>query len=178
MHASASGPTPPPVSAPTFARDVAPIVYTNCTTCHRPGQSAPFSLISYEDVQKHGAFIAKMTARRLMPPWHATPAEGFPEFRDDRRLSDRDLETLKSWVDAGMPAGDLKSAPNPPAFPEGWPLGKPDLVVFMPKPIDVPAEGPDLYRNTVLSVDLRKVNRVGTAPFEETHGHHCTQFKF
>jgi hypothetical protein len=140
-------------AAPTFAKDVAPIIYANCTTCHRPGQSAPFSLISYDDVKKRGAFVVKVTSRRVMPPWHATPSDGFPEFRDDRRLPERDLSTLKDWVDAGMPAGDLKSAPKPPVFPEDWPLGKPDLVVEMSSAIDVPADGPDLYRNMVLPID-------------------------
>src|SRR5215831_20668358 len=116
-HASAAG------TAPTFASDVAPIVYGNCASCHRPGQAAPFSLLSYEDVKRRATLIVAATGRRYMPPWHATPAQGFPEFRDDRRLTDTDIARLKAWVDAGMPAGDLSSAPKPPVFPEGWALG-------------------------------------------------------
>src|SRR5215467_15494608 len=71
---------------PTFAADVAPIVYAHCSSCHRPGQAAPFSLLSYEDVKRRATLIVAATGRRYMPPWHATPAQGFPEFRDDRRL--------------------------------------------------------------------------------------------
>jgi mono/diheme cytochrome c family protein len=141
-------------SAPTFAREVAPIVYGHCAVCHRPGQAAPFPLLSYDDVKRRGALIVAATARRYMPPWHATPSPGFPEFRDDRRLSDADVAMLKSWFDTGMAAGDLTKAPQPPVFPAGWTLGQPDVVLTFPHPIEVPADGPDLYRNVVLPLDL------------------------
>jgi hypothetical protein len=140
--------------SPTFAGDVAPIVYANCAVCHRPGQAAPFSLLSYDDVKKRGALIVSVTARRYMPPWHATPAPGFPEFRDARRLSDADISTLKRWVDTGMTAGDLSQAPQPPLFASGWTLGQPDVVLSFPRAVDVPADGPDLYRNIALPLDL------------------------
>jgi mono/diheme cytochrome c family protein len=141
-------------AAPTFSRDIAPIVYSHCAVCHRPGQTAPFPLLTYDDVKKRGALIVSATSRRYMPPWHATPASGFPEFRDDRRLSDADLATLKSWVDTGMAAGDLAKAPQAPVFAAGWTLGQPDVVLSFPHAIDVPADGPDLYRNVVLPLDL------------------------
>ena len=141
-------------TAPTFAGDVATIVYTHCVVCHRPDQAAPFSLLSYDDVKKRGALIVAVTARRYMPPWHATSAPGFPDFRDDPRLSDAELATIKSWVDTGMAGGDLTKAPPPPTFPAGWALGQPDVVLSFPHPIDVPADGPDLYRNIVLPLDL------------------------
>jgi mono/diheme cytochrome c family protein len=153
-------------SAPTFAREVAPIVYGHCAVCHRPGQAAPFSLLSYDDVKKRGALIVAATARRYMPPWHATPSPGFPEFRDDRRLSDADVATLKSWVDTGMAAGDLARAPQPPVFPAGWTLGQPDVVLSFPHPIDVPADGPDLYRNVVLPLDLPADQWITAIDFE------------
>jgi mono/diheme cytochrome c family protein len=141
-------------TSPTFARDVAPIVYANCAVCHRPGQAAPFPLLTYDDVKKRGALIVSVTKRRYMPPWHATPAPGFPEFRDERRLSDADVATLERWVDTGMAAGDLAQAPRPPVFPSGWTLGEPDVVLTFSRAIDVPADGPDLYRNIVLPLDL------------------------
>ncbi len=138
---------------PTFAADVAPIVYEHCVTCHRPGQAAPFSLLSYEDVKRRATLIVSATSRRYMPPWHATPAPGFPEFQDERRLADADIATIKAWVDAGMPSGDLSTAPSPPTFPDGWALGTPDIEITYPVAVDVPADGPDIYRNVVLPLD-------------------------
>ena len=166
-------------TAPTFARDVAPIVYEHCAVCHRPGQAAPFSLLSYDDVKKRGALIVSVTSRRYMPPWHATPAPGFLEFRDNRRLSDADLATLRSWVETGMAAGDLSKAPQPPAFPSGWTLGEPDVVLSFPRPIDVPADGPDQYRNVVLPLDLpadRWITAIDYEPSARRVVHHALFF--
>jgi len=151
---------------PTFAADVAPIVYNNCSTCHRPGQAAPFSLLSYEDVKRRATLIVDATARRYMPPWHATPAPGFPEFLDSRRLADKDIATIKAWVDAGMPSGDLSKAPTPPSFPAGWALGKPDIELTYPVDVEVPADGPDQYRNVVLPLDLDEDTWVRAVDFE------------
>ena len=140
--------------APTFARDIAPKVYDHCVVCHRPGQSAPFSLLSYEDVKKRGAQILKATARGYMPPWHATAAPDFPEFRDDRRLSATDLAALNAWVNGGVPAGVLAPAQKQPIFAEGWSLGEPDAELTFSREIVILADGPDLYRNIVLPLDL------------------------
>jgi hypothetical protein len=166
-------------STPTFATDVAPIVYAHCSTCHRPGQAAPFSLLSYEDVKRRATLIVAATGRRYMPPWHATPAQGFPEFRDDRRLTDAEIGTLKAWVNAGMPAGDLASAPKPPVFPEGWPLGPPDVEVSYPETIEVPADGPDQYRTITLPLDRPDdawVTAVDFAPGVRAVVHHALFF--
>lgn len=151
---------------PTFAADVAPIVYAHCATCHRPGQAAPFSLLSYDDVKRRATLVVNATSRRYMPPWYATPAPGFPEFRDDRRLSDADIATLKAWVDGGMPPGDLAKAPAPPVFPDGWALGTPDIEIAYPTTVEVPADGPDIYRNVVLPLDLREDAWVTAVDFE------------
>jgi hypothetical protein len=137
---------------PTFAERVAPILYEKCVTCHRPGEAAPFALITYDDVRKKGRQIAKVTAARYMPPWHA--AHGYGEFADERRLSDDEIATIGQWVSAGMPEGDKKKMPALPAFPEGWHLGTPDLVLKMPAAFDVPASGPDVYRNFVIPARL------------------------
>lgn len=166
-------------AAPTFAADIAPLIYKNCSVCHRPGQSAPFSLLSYEDVKKRGEFIVKVTARRYMPPWHALNAPGFEEFRDDRRLSDQDLAMLKTWVEAGMPAGDMSKAPKAPAFESGWALGTPDLVLTLPNTINIPAEGADLYRNVVLPIDqadARWITAIDFAPTARREVHHALFF--
>lgn len=156
----------PPATPPTFSANVARIIYSNCVVCHRPGQAAPFALLTYDDVRKHGQTIVNVTASRYMPPWHAARAEGFPEFRDERRLSDADLRTLKDWVAAGMPAGDLSKTPLPPSFPSGWALGVPDLIVQMSRTIDVPADGPDLYRNVTMPVDLPDDRWITALDFE------------
>src|SRR6516165_11436996 len=132
----------------TFTETVAPIVYENCVTCHRPGEAAPFSLISYEDVKKRGALIATVTKSRYMPPWHAAHAYG--EFAEERRLTDAQIAALGEWVNQGMPQGDPAKMPHLPQFPDGWHLGKPDLVLEMPTGFDLPASGPDIYRNFVI----------------------------
>ncbi len=92
---------------PTFTGQIAPIVFNNCTSCHRPGEAAPFALMSYQDVQKRGALIAAVTGTRYMPPWHAAP--GYGDFIDVHRLTDAQISTIKQWVDGGMPEGDLPS---------------------------------------------------------------------
>ncbi|HUL74892.1 MAG TPA: cytochrome c [Vicinamibacterales bacterium] len=159
-------PKAPAAAAPTFASDVAPIVFANCVVCHRPGQAAPFPLLSYEDVRKHGQTIVDVVTRRYMPPWHASRAEGFPEFRDERRLTDKEIATLTAWVAADMPSGDLKKTPPPPIFQSGWSLGLPDLVLGLPKPIPVPADGPDQYRNVVVPLDLPEDRWITAIDFE------------
>ncbi len=137
---------------PTFTETIAPIVYGNCTTCHRPGQAAPFSLITYEDVKKRGSLIATVTQSRYMPPWHAE--HGYGEFADERRLTDDQISAIASWVKQGMPEGDPKKLPTVPQFPEGWHLGKPDLILEMSAAFDLPASGPDIYRNFVVPTGL------------------------
>jgi hypothetical protein len=132
--------------------DVAPIVYSKCAGCHRPGESGPFPLTSYQEVSKRGKLIAAVTARRYMPPWHAEPAD--VQYRDERRLTDAQIALIGDWVKQGMPEGDAKAAPKLPSFPSGWQLGQPDLIVSLPKEYRVPASGPDIYRYFVLPVAL------------------------
>jgi hypothetical protein len=145
----AQPPDPTPV---TFSETIAPILYEHCVTCHRPGEIAPFSLISYEDVARRGARIAEVTASRYMPPWHAAP--GFGEFVGERWLHDGQIELLRAWVEQGMPRGDAAQMPEPPPFSEGWDLGEPDLVLEMPLAFELPASGHDVYRNFVLPTGL------------------------
>src|SRR5204862_6000625 len=126
-----------PSGAPvTFSETIAPILYDNCVTCHRPGEAAPFSLISYEDASRRGALLAKVTGSRYMPPWHAEP--GFGDFADERRLTDVQLAAIADWVKQGMPRGNAASMPKLPVFTDGWQLGKPDLILEMPEAFDVP----------------------------------------
>jgi mono/diheme cytochrome c family protein len=139
-------------STVTFNKDIAPIIYHNCSPCHRPGEAAPFTLLSYDDVAKKSATIAKATSKRLMPPWKAQPAS-FP-YRDERRLTDQQIALIQDWVKAGKPEGNPADKPDAPKFASGWQLGDPDLIVEMPAAYHVPADGPDIYRNIAVPIGL------------------------
>ncbi len=116
----------------TFYRDIAPIMYRNCATCHRPGESGPFSLLTYEDAKKRAAQIAAVTKRRFMPPW--LPEAGRGNFVEERRLSDGQIDAIQEWVKEGAPAGLPSEAPPAPKFTSEWQLGRPDLVLRVAKP--------------------------------------------
>ena len=149
--------------AVTFSEDIAPILYANCVTCHRPGEAAPFSLITYEDVARRGTQIARVTKARIMPPWHAE--HGYGEFLDERRLTDAQLATIGAWVDNKMPRGDQSKMPPVPQFTPGWQLGKPDLILEMPEAFGVPADGPDVYRNFAIPTGLTEDRWVRAVEF-------------
>jgi hypothetical protein len=131
-------------SAPTFARDVAPIMFTKCASCHRPGEVAPMSLLSYSDARPWASAIKQKVSTRAMPPWHADPAHG--TFRNDLRLSDREIDTIVRWVDGGAREGDPSAVPALPKFPEGWQIGKPDAVFEMAQDFEVPPSGEIAYQ--------------------------------
>ncbi|MEQ9498237.1 MAG: tetratricopeptide repeat protein [Deltaproteobacteria bacterium] len=153
-----------PSTEPTFARDVAPIVYARCTPCHRPEQAAPFAFIDYDDVKAHAEDIAEVVRERIMPPWR--PVRGYGAFANDRSLDDAQVETIVAWVKAGAPPGDLSQAPPPPRFDGGWRLGPPDLVVEMPQPYVLAAEGEDVYRNFVLDPPVKGRKYVAAWDFD------------
>jgi mono/diheme cytochrome c family protein len=141
----------------TYTEHVAPIIFKNCVTCHRPGQSAPFSLLTYEDAKTNGFEIADAVRTHFMPPWKPAPTDY--AFKDDRHLSNGDIDTLQRWVKGGMPKGDPSVMPPLPAFSDQpWPLGPPDLILTLPEAFTVPADGRDIYRNFVLPLNFR-VNR-------------------
>ena len=119
--------------APTYHKDVVRILQERCQDCHRPNQVAPFSLLTYEQARKRGSDLAHVTGERMMPPWPASSSFGGP-FRDARVLTDDEITTLQSWVDAGCPEGDPKEAPAPRTFSSDWALGEPDLTLTMPEP--------------------------------------------
>ncbi|MEM7515725.1 MAG: cytochrome c, partial [Planctomycetota bacterium] len=118
-------------NAVTWSEHIAPIVFQNCSSCHRPGEAAPFPLLSYADAKKRGPMIELVTQDRYMPPWH--PEDGVGEFRDARRLTEEEIAQIESWVSSGMAEGDPALSPKVPEFPEGWQLGEPDLVIEMPE---------------------------------------------
>jgi hypothetical protein len=165
------------VEAPTFSKDVAPILFDNCVSCHRPNEVAPFKLTTYDDARKRAKTIAKVTEDRFMPPWKA--AEGHGEFVGARRLKEDQVKTLRAWADAGAPEGDPTLTPPLPKFPEGWQLGEPDLIVQMPETFTIPAEGRDVYRCFVLPLNSdedKYVQAVEFRPGNRKVVHHALFF--
>jgi len=161
----------------TFNKDIAPIIYRNCSPCHRPGEAAPFSLLSYNDVVKKSGTIAKVTAKRLMPPWKAEPASF--AYRDERRLTDDEIALIGQWVKSGKPEGNPADKPDAPKFASGWQLGEPDLVVEMPAAYHVPADGPDIYRNIAVPTGLTEdkwLTAIAMKPSARAVVHHVLYF--
>ena len=128
-----------PAAAPTYARDVAPILYKHCTECHREGEIAPMSLMTYAEVRPWAKAIRDEVADGVMPPWHADPAHG--KFRNARILTGAEKATLTQWANAGAPEGDPKDLPKPPTYATGWRIGTPDAVFALPKPYAVKKDG-------------------------------------
>lgn len=131
-------------SAPTFSKDVAPVLYKHCTSCHRKGEIAPMSLLTYEDARPWARAIRDNVVNGVMPPWHADPAHG--KWRNDRRLSQQERDVIVRWVDAGAPQGNPADVPKTPVYAEGWTIGTPDAVITMDSEYAVPATGEIEYQ--------------------------------
>ena len=158
----------------TFNRDIAPIVFHYCASCHRPGEAGPFPLLTYQDVKKHGHQIVAVTQSRYMPPW--LPEPGDLKFADERRLSDRQIATIRAWVDQGMLQGKPSDLPPEPKFVEGWQLGQPDLIIRAEKAYVLSASGRDQYWNFILRVPItgtRWVRAVEIHPGDKRFVHHA-----
>jgi hypothetical protein len=128
----------------TFNKDIAPIFFKSCAECHRPGESAPFSVLSYKDVRPWAKSIREKVANRQMPPWDADPHVG--EWANDRRLKQQEIDAITAWIDGGAREGDARDLPSAPQFAEGWTIGKPDVVIEMPEEFTLGASGPDEYQ--------------------------------
>jgi mono/diheme cytochrome c family protein len=166
--ARAEGPTP------TYTKDVSRIIQARCQDCHRPGQVAPFSLLTYDQARKRAGDISHVTSEKIMPPWPASTDFGGP-FRDARVLSDAEIKTLADWVAADCPEGDPGDAPAPRKFSSDWPMGPPDLVVTMPEPYNLEAAGDDVFRVFVLPTNLpedRWIRAVDLKPGNRAVVHH------
>jgi hypothetical protein len=167
----------PKPSSLTFTRDVAPIVFQNCASCHRAGEVAPFPLVAYGDVKKRAKQLVTAVDSRQMPPWK--PVEGHGEFIGERRMKAADIATLKKWVDQGCAEGDAKDLPPLPKFPEGWAFGEPDLIVKMPEAYTVPAEGRDIYRAFAIPLNLTEDKYVRAVQYRPSNNrvvHHALMF--
>jgi len=144
---------------PTFAHDVAPIIYQHCASCHHSNQPGAlcgtdaFALLNYQDVKQRASEIARVTRHRVMPPW--LPEPGYGDFVDDYRLSDEQIQILSEWVREGAPEGRASEIPSAPQFTDGWKLGKPDLILEAARPLSVPASGPDVFWNFIFSPSLK-----------------------
>ena len=130
-----------PAKQITFTKDIAPLFNKHCAECHRPGEAAPFSTLAYKDVRPWAKSIKEKVANRVMPPWHADPHVG--QWSNDRRLAQPDIDTIVAWVDGGALEGNPKDMPPAPQFAEGWSIGKPDIVIPMPKDYVLKPNGPD-----------------------------------
>lgn len=158
----------------TFAKDVAPIVYKNCTGCHRPGEVAPFSLMSYKDARPWARAIREKVTSRDMPPWPVDPHVG--QFDNAKRLTDAEVETIQAWVDGGAKEGNPAETPAPPHYTEGWQIGTPDLVVTMPEAVKLPATGTIPYATYVSEYvfpEDRWVQAVEVRPGNRAVVHHA-----
>ncbi|MGZ4816839.1 MAG: tetratricopeptide repeat protein [Terriglobales bacterium] len=166
--------TPRAAQEPTFTRDLAPIVFQNCSVCHRPGEAGPFPLLNYRDVKSHARQIADVTRTHFMPPW--LPAPGDFKFADERRLTPEQIAIIQKWVEQGAQEGDPRDLPPLPKFTPGWQLGEPDLVLKAQKPYILPATGNDRYWNFVLHVPIdrtRWVKAVEIRPADKRLVHHA-----
>jgi peroxiredoxin len=142
---------PPAAGAVTFYKDVAPILNNHCVVCHRPGETGPFSLITYNQARRWASDIKEYTASRQMPPW--MPAGGLP-LRGERKLVAEDIAKLAAWADAGAPEGDPREAPQAPSFGDGWRNGKPDLILTPDTSFHLAGTGHDLFRVFVIPTGL------------------------
>src|SRR6478609_8947160 len=146
-----TGPTPRH-AAPTFSKDVAPVIYRNCASCHHPGGLGPFSLVDYDSAKAQTDKIEDAVSTGYMPPWHAEGPHGV--FRNDRRLSDADKRIILDWIAGGAQRGDTKDLPPKPDFPSTWSIGTPDFVVSMPEDFVVPPTGMIEYQYFTVPTNL------------------------
>ena len=161
----------------TFNKDVLPIMQKRCQNCHRPGEVAPMSFLTYQDVRPWAKAIREAVLTRKMPPWFADPHYG--KFANDRSLNKDEIDTLVSWVDAGVREGDAKDAPAPVEWVDGWSIGKPDAVFEMPHDFEVPTAGTIEYQYIVIPSGFTKDTWVESAearPGNRKLVHHIIAF--
>jgi Copper type II ascorbate-dependent monooxygenase, C-terminal domain len=159
----------------TFTKDVAPIILNKCANCHRPGEVAPMPLTTYQEVRPWSKAIREEVLERTMPPWFADPHTSTLKFRNDRRLSQKEIDTIVAWVDAGAPKGDDRDLPPMPTYTPGWTFGEPDLIIQMPVDFEVPAEGELPMQNFYVPVPFteeRWVEAVELRPGNPAVVHH------
>ncbi|HEY6390121.1 MAG TPA: cytochrome c [Bryobacteraceae bacterium] len=163
--------------APTFSKEVAPILYNRCVSCHRPGEAAPMALRDYKEVRPWAKAIRQHVATHTMPPWHADPA--IDKFSNDRRLTDAEVATIVKWVDAGAPEGNSADLPKLPEFTEGWAFGKPDMVLDTGTDYPIPAQGVVAYQYFKVDPGFKEDTWIQAAearPSQRSQVHHILVF--
>ncbi|HEX3821188.1 MAG TPA: thiol-disulfide isomerase [Candidatus Sulfotelmatobacter sp.] len=164
-------------AAPTFSKDVVPILQKNCQTCHRSGEAAPFPLLTYEQARPWASSMKRVVSQKIMPPWYADPAIG--HFANDRALTMQEISTIVAWANAGAPEGDPKDMPAPKNWIEGWGMPKPDVVFQLPKPFQVPASGMVEYQYVIIPTGFTKDTWVQAAearPTDRSVVHHIIAY--
>jgi hypothetical protein len=164
-------------TAPTFSRDVAPLFQKHCQVCHRPGEAAPFALLDYEQARPWAKAIRAAVLQRKMPPWFADPQYG--RFSNDRSLSSEQIRTITGWVDAGAPKGNEKELPPPREFVDGWAIPKPDVLIELPSPFEIPARGTIDYQHILIPAPFKEDKWVQFAearPGDRSRVHHIIAF--
>ena len=163
--------------APTFSKDVAPILQQHCQTCHRPGEAAPFPLLTFEQARPWAPSMKRVVKEKQMPPWFADPSVG--HFANDRSLTEKDISTIVAWVNAGAPQGDPKDMPAPANFVDGWGIPKPDMIFQLPHPFSVPASGMVEYQYVILPTGFTEDKWVQAAearPTDRSVVHHIIAY--
>ena len=167
-------PNPPSV---TFTKDVAPILQQHCQTCHRPGEAAPFPLLTYEQARPWAASMKRVVKQKMMPPWFADPTYG--HFANDRSLTEKEINTIVAWANAGASQGDPADMPAPPNFVEGWGIPKPDAIFELPYAFPVPESGMVEYKYVILPTGFTEDKWVQAAearPTDRSVVHHIIAF--
>jgi len=158
----------------TFNRDIAPILFHSCTVCHRPGEAAPFPLLTYKDAKSHARQIAAVTQKRFMPPWLPEPGE--QKFAEELRLTAEQIAVIQKWVEQGTEEGDPADLPAAPKFVLGWQLGQPDEIIKADKPFVLPASGSDMYWNFIFRTPVdrtRWLRAIEIRPGDKRVVHHA-----
>jgi hypothetical protein len=161
----------------TFTKDVAPVLEKNCQGCHRRGEAAPFSLLTYEQARPWAKAMKEAVRLKKMPPWFADPHYG--SFSNDRSLSQKEIETITAWAEAGAPEGDPKDMPAPVKFVEGWSIPKPDVVFEFPQAYQIPATGTIEYQKVIVPTGFTEDKWVQFAearPDDRARVHHMIAF--
>lgn len=166
-----------PTAPPTFYKDVVPILQQRCQSCHRPGEIAPMPLMTYEQTKPWASAIARAAEMKMMPPWFADPRYG--HFSNDASLTEQQIATLTEWSRAGAPVGDVHDAPPARQWTQGWNIARPDLVVTMPQPVAIPADGEIEYTYEIVPTHFKEDRWVQMSEFRPgtpAHVHHAVVY--